>query len=147
MNGITISVSNGEIRISSVADQKELNMTTEENELALMFVSAFVESGINPDALEIARKSDDYITVVYHGAEWETDVARLKYTSRTKWVAIEVPESKREALINDIRFDAQKNKRQAMWKSKIRGVEDARNLALLAAEGLLEMKERFPNQM
>lgn len=144
MNGITIKVVDGKIEVTSIADTKELNMTDDEKKLAEIIIAVLIENGINQDQLEVVAKSNDYITIVHHGCEWESDIARFKFTPRAKWVAVSVPESKRDALIDDPLFAAQKNKRQAMWKSKITKIEDATPLAQIASEELLEMQARFP---
>lgn len=144
MNGITIKVKDGVIDIVSSFDERALDLNTDEKEVAATIISTLVASGIDAPKLEVVRKSDDYATIIYHGSEWNVDIARFKFTPRAKWVSIEVPESRRSELLEHSMFDAQKNKRQAMWKSKINSIEDARPLAILAYEGLQEMQEKFP---
>lgn len=144
MNGIKIKVSDGSISISIIGANKDLNLNENEADLAATFIECLISAGINGECLSIERKSDDYATIVYHGCEWDSDLARFKYTQRAKWIAVPIPESRIEQLKDNPIFDAQKNKRQIMWKSKITTTDDARSLAKIASEYLIEVQTKFP---
>lgn len=144
MNGITIKVKDGVVDITTSFDKRALDLNNEEREVATTIISTLVESGIDAAKLEVVRKSDDYATIMHRGSEWNADIARFKFTPRAKWVSIEVPESRRSELSSNAMFDAQKNKKQAMWKSKISSIDDVKPLAILAYEGLREMQLKFP---
>lgn len=63
----------------------------------------------------IVANSDDYTTLEYK----EYDIVRLKYSQRTKWISIFMTNNDKKENIDNVLFDAQKNKKQLLWKSII----------------------------
>ncbi|WP_217952613.1 hypothetical protein [Adlercreutzia caecimuris] len=143
MNGICINTTDGRLSVSLIGSNKALDLNENEAMLASMIIETLVNEGVNSDRLDIVRKSNDYATVVYHGCEWDSDLARFKFTERAKWVSVPIPNSKIEQLNNNPIFSAQKNKKQLLWKSKISAIEDSVILAKIASEYLFEVQEKF----
>lgn len=143
MSEIRIEASDGKLSIS-LSDNKALNLNDDEVKLASTIIAALVSAGINKDRLDVVRKSNDYATIVHRGKEWDSDLARFKYTPRAKWVSVPIPESKVGQLKDSPMFAAQKNKKQLLWKSKIAAVDDAKPLAKIAYEYLVEVQAKFP---
>lgn len=144
MNGISINATDGHLSVSLIGADKDLDLNENEAMLASTIIEALINEGVNSDRLDMVRKSNDYATVVYHGCEWDSDLARFKFTERAKWVSVPIPESKSEQLKNNPIFSAQKNKNQLLWKSKISAIEDSIMLAKIASEYLFEVQEKFP---
>lgn len=143
MNGICINTTDGRLSVSLIGSNKALDLNENEAMLASMIIETLVNEGVNSDRLDIVRKSNDYATVVYHGCEWDSGLARFKFTERAKWVSVPIPNSKIEQLNNNPIFSAQKNKKQLLWKSKISAIEDSVILAKIASEYLFEVQEKF----
>ncbi len=64
---------------------------------------------------KIIAKSDAYLTLTY----MKRDIVRLKYTNNTKWISIFIMPKYKKDYENEPIFEAQKNKNQLFWKSKI----------------------------
>lgn len=63
----------------------------------------------------IFSNTDDYTTLQYK----EYDIARIKYTDRTKWIEIFLTKEDKKNNIDNILFETQKNKNKLFWKSII----------------------------
>lgn len=66
------------LEFAHFGEEREINATDGELKI-IQGLSVFPE-------LEIVRKSDNYLTAVYHGC----DIMRFKWTSRAKWLMFPV---------------------------------------------------------
>lgn len=66
----------------------------------------------------IAHNCKDYTTLKYK----DYDIVRLKYGDLSKWIEVFVRDKKK--YMDNPLFEAQKNKNQLYWKSKINTIED-----------------------
>lgn len=71
-------------RFAHYGDQRELNATDGELELYETICEILEDEGCDADQLELVRKSDSYLSIVLG----ETDVARIKFTDRVKWILL-----------------------------------------------------------
>lgn len=77
---------------------------------------------------EYAKNFDVETTIVHNCKDYTTlkykdyDIARLKYGNISKWIQIFILDRKK--YIDNLLFEAQKNKNQIMWKSIINTIED-----------------------
>lgn len=74
------------LRFAHYGEDREINATDEEAQIFDVLRSMVSD----PEQLELARKSDSYITAVI--GEW--DLARFKYTDRAKWIIFPTVEAK-----------------------------------------------------
>ena len=66
----------------------------------------------------IEHNCQDYTTLKYK----DYDIVRLKYGDVSKWIKLFVQDKKK--YIDDPLFEAQTNKKELYWKSKINTIED-----------------------
>ena len=71
-------------RFAHYGEQRDLNATDGEMEMYETVCELLEDDGCDPEPLELVRKSDSYVSVVLG----ETDVARMKYTDRVKWILL-----------------------------------------------------------
>ena len=64
---------------------------------------------------DIVSNTDDYLTLRYRNS----DIVRVKYTKKSKWISILMVGIIRKENENNILFELQKNKKQIFWKSKM----------------------------
>lgn len=74
-----------------------------------------IAKDIKIDNYVIINNSTDYTTLKYK----DYDLVRLKYTESSKWISLFLTKEDKNNNINNILFDAQKNKNQLFWKSNI----------------------------
>jgi hypothetical protein len=73
----------GKIRFANYGQLRDINATSEELKM-FETICGCISAEYDHDRLQLVRKSDDYVTVVY--GDW--DIARLKFTKRAKWILI-----------------------------------------------------------
>ena len=67
--------------------ERDLICTEEEREIFHNVCGIIAEAGLNPDLLKFVRKSDNYVSIVMESEKYGSmDVARVKYTNRSKWI-------------------------------------------------------------
>lgn len=69
-------------RFANYGQMRDLDPTDEEMEMFETVCEILEDEGFDADKLKLVRKSDSYLTIVLG----PTDVARIKYTDRVKWV-------------------------------------------------------------
>lgn len=72
-----------DIKFANYGQDRDLNCTDEEAQIFGALREYFKSVGLDPDELSLARRSDSYVTAVFH--DW--DLARFKFTTRAKWIA------------------------------------------------------------
>ena len=98
------------IKLSHYGEERDINLNEEETQAVKLIFEMLEDTVINIDIdkLEVTRKSDSYATIVLHGNDWDFDFARFKFTDRTKWIALNLSKTDREAYKDDALFEAQK---------------------------------------
>lgn len=91
-------------------------ITPNDEEMRICEAAIRLLGDFSADCFEIQRRSASYTTLRYR----DSDVLRVKYTDRAKWVAV------RSFGLNenDPRFAKQKNKKQSFWQADINSPED-----------------------
>lgn len=69
-------------KFAHYGDSRELDATDDELELYETVCAILEDEGFDLDDICLVRKSDSYLTI----ALGETDVARIKFTDRVKWI-------------------------------------------------------------
>ena len=112
MGAINIGIDeNGKLYVHSQFEKK-LNANEEELLIAEHFVSAIARA--KPDvSVSLERRSENYLSLCVS----ENDFLRFKYSERAKWISIDT--TYLNLSEDDLRFAAQKNKRQRHWKAII----------------------------
>ncbi len=93
-------------------DTKEVN--EEEKRILSNFIN-LLSSYLDRNKLSIVANSNDYTTLQYT----DYDVARLKYTDRSKWIKVPIANKCREANLNNPLFKDQIKKSEGFWKSTL----------------------------
>lgn len=75
--------------------------------------------------LVLERRSDNYVSLVIG----YNDFLRFKYSSRAKWVSLDLPSSVASKNKDNPIFAAQKNKDQRHWKAEIASLDDLDKMA------------------
>lgn len=84
--------------------------------------------------LVIERRSDSYLSVVLGS----NDFLRFKYSSRTKWISLDLPKDVATANVDNPIFSAQKNKAQRHWKAALSSLDDVDQMADLIVSSCRE---------
>lgn len=105
-------------------EEKELNLTEEEKTAFEFIFKMLKDSEVDIQKLQVTRKSNAYATIVICGKEWDYDLIRFKMTDKTKWISLPIANSDRTILQDNPLFDAQKNKAQLHWKSKLLSIKE-----------------------
>lgn len=88
MSDMIIKDKNGEtiaqFSTAHYGEERELNATDGEMEIAEHILQMFFESGINTDEFRLIRVSDSYLTLKYNC----NDIARFKWSDRAKWIQL-----------------------------------------------------------
>lgn len=128
-------VNGKDIFISSELEH-ELELTEQEKD----FVDALfdmLKDCIDLKELDVMKKASEYATVIIKSKKLERgyDLVRFKLTPRTMWAAVWMTPETMEKCGDDALFDAQKNKKQSHWKSKLNSPDDVLKLkpVLIAA--------------
>ena len=110
-----------------------LELTNEENLFYKELINILKSANINTNKIKLMKKAQNYITLV---DDRNYDILRFKLTQKTKWVSIYMtPENHFNEKNNPI-FDAQKNKGQLFWKSKIKNYKDTNKLKLFIIDSV-----------
>ena len=117
MNGVTIGFNpEGGVYVTSQFE-KDLNASPDDMRIADHFID-LIRQRSPAAALTLERRADDYLSL----CAGEMDFLRFKYTSRARWISIDV--SGLDVQADDPRFAAQKNKNQRFWKASIVDLSD-----------------------
>lgn len=76
--------------ISNYGQGRELNCTEQEIEIFDIIRSVCDDDNLESDYLKLIRRSDNYVSVVLPSSKGygDMDLARIKYTSRAKWIRL-----------------------------------------------------------
>lgn len=76
--------------ISNYGQERELNCTDQEHEIYDIIRSVCDDDNLESDYIKLMRKSGDYVSVVMTSSQGygDMDLARIKYTSRAKWIKL-----------------------------------------------------------
>ena len=76
--------------ISNYGQERELNCTEQEIEIFDIIRSVCDDDNLESDYLKLIRRSDNYVSVVLPSSKGygDMDLARIKYTSRAKWIRL-----------------------------------------------------------
>lgn len=76
--------------ISNYGQERNLDCTDEERKIFENIVTIIGDALLDPSVLRLIRKSDNYVSAVMDstGDYGAMDVARIKFTSRAKWLKI-----------------------------------------------------------
>ena len=70
------------VKVANYGQARDLICTEQEREIYDTIRSLMDDYNLDSDLLRLVRKSDNYVSVVIG----DTDVARIKYTNRAKWI-------------------------------------------------------------
>lgn len=78
------------VTFSHYGETRDLDCTDAEAEIFHIIRSRLDDMNYNTDCLKLVRKSDSYVSAVMDsGSDYgQMDLARFKYTDRTKWIKI-----------------------------------------------------------
>ena len=75
--------------IANYGQERDLRCTEQEQEIFNVIRSLIDDDGLDSERLELVRKSNDYVSAVMRSSGGNPlDVARIKFTSRAKWIRI-----------------------------------------------------------
>lgn len=116
-----------QIKFAHYGEERDLQLNSEEKEVTAFIYAMLENTQVDRDKLEVIRKSDSYATVVIRGKEYDFDLIRFKFTERIKWVSLPLSKDDRLKFQENKLFEAQKNKKQIHWKSKLQAIEELLN--------------------
>ena len=78
------------VKFSHYGETRDVDCTDEEAEIFHIIRSRLDDMNYNIDCLKLVRKSDSYVSAVMEssGDYGQMDLARFKFTDRTKWIKI-----------------------------------------------------------
>lgn len=78
------------VTFSHYGETRDLDCTDAEAEIFHIIRSRFDDMNYNTDCLKLVRKSDSYVSAVMDsGSDYgQMDLARFKFTDRTKWIKV-----------------------------------------------------------
>ena len=78
------------MEFTNYGQKRDLICTEEEREIYNIIRSVCDDENLESNYLKLIRKSDDYVSVVLPSSQGygDMDVARIKYTNRTKWIRL-----------------------------------------------------------
>lgn len=116
---ISFSFDEHSVTISSSFD-KELNMSDLEEEFYNSILELLSDT-IDTSLIRVERRSDAYVSAIYGE---NNNFLRFKLSDKTKWISIFLTfDDKKDNMDNPL-FEAQKNKKQFHWKSKLSNSKD-----------------------
>lgn len=79
-----------EFKMAHYGEQRDLNCTEQEEEIFDIIRSVCDDENLESDNLALVRKSDSYVSIVMPSSQGygDMDVARIKFTSRAKWIKL-----------------------------------------------------------
>lgn len=79
-----------DFKFANYGQNRELNCTDQEQEIYDAICSLLDDNNLKSDVLRLVRKSDSYVSACMEssGDFGLMDLARIKYTSRAKWIKI-----------------------------------------------------------
>lgn len=79
-----------DIKFANYGQERDINCTEEEREIFDTMRSLLDDVNLESDLLKLVNKSDKYVSAVMEssGDYGLLDVARIKFTSRAKWIAL-----------------------------------------------------------
>ena len=80
-----------------------------------------ISNDVDISKIRLEKRSDAYTSVVFGNLN---DFMRFKFTDKTKWISLRLPREIAKENMDNPLFDAQKNKRQLHWKSKLKSVDE-----------------------
>lgn len=114
-----------------IKDEDKSHVESEDNAIKLIMD----DLGITDYSIE--KYCDNYTSLLYKGFV----LFRIKYTSNTKWIKIIIfNDMNKEYQDNDL-FAAQRNKKEAYWKSTIVNLLDYKEVLLKAIKNIEAQKK------
>lgn len=91
------------LSFADYGQEKDTNAEIEEIELYQLIKQAVKDSGRDPEAMRLHRRAKSYISV----SIGDTDVCRLKYTERAKWIQFPYDfDNSEKRYIEDVMLDS-----------------------------------------
>lgn len=100
-------------------------------------LSAILQNNPLYGKLAIEHRSDSYLSVVIG----YNDFLRFKYSSRAKWISLDLPPEIAAIHQNNPVFAAQKNKNQRHWKANISSLNDLDSISELINAACIDYSE------
>lgn len=121
---IQISLDNlGNISITSDADKyaEATDLSADEQTALDLIREALSQAGINAAQIHAERRTDKYLSIVYHEVH---DFLRIKLGKRARWFSIFVPNKKMQPFASDARLNHVKKTNLLHWKIPLTDVSD-----------------------
>lgn len=121
-------------------DRRNITLTDDECAFFDALQKGLEAAGVDLSHIHLERRSDNYLSVVAYD---HYDFVRFHVGLRSSWFSVWVAGEHRKDLLEDLRFSAQKNKRQLHWKVQVHDISDIAqcyDLLQLAYQSMLESK-------